>query len=64
MSQPAIAASTPTSFLRRAMTWWLAQVEHALPPLMSIALAANVSVFFLRRVRASWPGCRGQEPWP
>ena len=51
MSQPAIAASTPTSFLRRAVTWWLAQVEHALPPLMSIALAANEGPC---RLPASW----------
>src|SRR6478735_7012724 len=32
MSQPAISASTPTPLLRRAVTWWLAQVKHALPP--------------------------------
>ena len=32
MSQPATVASTPTPLLRRVVTWWLAQVRHALPP--------------------------------
>ena len=32
MSQRAIAASTPTTLLQRVVTWWLAQVKHALPP--------------------------------
>src|SRR5258706_11153892 len=33
MSQPALAASAPAPFLRRAFDWWIAQVKHALPAL-------------------------------
>ena len=32
MNQPALAASAPAPFLRRAFDWWLAQVKHVLPP--------------------------------
>ena len=30
MSQPAIAASAPVSFPRRAFDWWLVQMRHVL----------------------------------
>src|SRR6267142_6707711 len=42
MSQPAIAASTPTPLLRRAVTWWLAQVKHALPPTIFFFVDLNL----------------------
>ena len=42
MSQPAIAASTPTPLLRRAVTWWLAQVKHALPPTIFFFVGFNL----------------------
>jgi hypothetical protein len=42
MSQPAIAASTPTAFLRRAVNWWLAQVKHALPPTIFFFVGFNL----------------------
>ena len=42
MSQPAIAASTSTPLLRRAVTWWLAQVKHALPPTIFFFVGFNL----------------------
>ena len=42
MSQPAIAASTPTPLLRRAVTWWLVQVKHALPPTIFFFVGFNL----------------------
>jgi hypothetical protein len=42
MSQPAIATSAPTPALRRAVTWWLAQVKHALPPSIFFFVGFNL----------------------
>jgi hypothetical protein len=44
MSQPAIAASAPMPFLRRAFDWWLAQVKHALPP----TILYEIRTYFVR----------------
>jgi len=45
MSQPAIAASTPLPFLRRAFDWWLAQVKHALPPTIFFFVGFNLILY-------------------
>src|ERR1700692_3358894 len=42
MSQPAIATSTPTPLLRRVVTWWFAQVKHALPPAIFFFVCLNL----------------------
>ena len=42
MTQPAIAASPPTPFLRRAVGWWLAQVKHAVPPTIFFFVGFNL----------------------
>ena len=50
MSQPAIAASTPTRLLRRAVTWWLAQVKHALPPTIFFFVGFNLILLTKRLI--------------
>ena len=50
MSQPAIAGSTPASFLRRAVTWWLEQVEHALPPTIFFFVGFNLILWTKRLI--------------
>ena len=50
MSQPAIAASTPTPLLRRAVTWWLAQVKHALPPTIFFFIGFNLILLTKRLI--------------
>ena len=50
MSQPAIAASTPTALLRRAVTWWLAQVKHALPPTIFFFVGFNLILWTKRLI--------------
>ena len=50
MSQPAIAASAPTSFLRRAFDWWLAQVKHALPPTIFFFVGFNLILWTKRLI--------------
>ena len=50
MSQPAIAASTPTPLLRRAVTWWLAQVKHALPPTIFFFVGFNLILLTKRLI--------------
>jgi hypothetical protein len=50
MSQPAIAASTPTPLLRRAVTWWLAQVKHALPPTIFFFAGFNLILWTKRLI--------------
>jgi len=50
MSQPAIAASAPTSFLRRAFDWWLAQVMHALPPTIFFFVGFNLILWTKRLI--------------
>jgi hypothetical protein len=50
MSQPAIAASTPTPLLRRAVIWWLAQVKHALPPTIFFFIGFNLILWTKRLI--------------
>jgi hypothetical protein len=50
MNQPAIAASTPTPLLRRAVTWWLAQVKHALPPTIFFLVGFNLILWTKRLI--------------
>ena len=50
MSQPAIAASTPTARLRRAVNWWLAQVKHALPPTIFFFVGFNLILWTKRLI--------------
>ena len=50
MSQPAIAASTTTPLLRRAVTWWLAQVKHALPPTIFFFVGFNLILWTKRLI--------------
>ena len=50
MSQPAIAASASTSFLRRAFDWWLAQVKHALPPTIFFFVGFNLIIWTKRLI--------------
>jgi hypothetical protein len=50
MSQPAIAASAPTSFLRRAFEWWVAQVKHALPPTIFFFVGFNLILWTKRLI--------------
>jgi hypothetical protein len=50
MSQPVIAASAPTSFLRRAFDWWLAQVKHALPPTIFFFVGFNLILWTKRLI--------------
>ena len=49
MSKPAIAA-TLTAFLRRAVTWWLAQVKHALPPTIFFLVGFNLILWTKRLI--------------
>jgi hypothetical protein len=42
MSQPAVVASVPAPFLRRAFDWWLAQVKRALPPTIFFFVGFNL----------------------
>lgn len=50
MSQPAVAASTPTPLLRRAVTWRLAQVKHALPPTIFFLIGFNLILWTKRLI--------------
>ena len=50
MSQPAIAASTPTALLRRAVIWWLAQMKHALPPTIFFFIGFNLILWTKRLI--------------
>ena len=50
MSQPAFAASTSTPLLRRAVTWWLAQVKHALPPTIFFFIGFNLILWTKRLI--------------
>ena len=50
MSQSAVAASTQTSFLRRAFDWWLAQVKHALPPTIFFFVGFNLILWTKRMI--------------
>src|SRR6188472_3200612 len=50
MSQPAIAASKPTALLRRAATWWITQVKHALPPTIFFFIGFNLILWTKRLI--------------
>ena len=50
MSQPSIAASAPSSLLRRVLTWWLAQVTHALPPTIFFFVGFNLILWTKRLI--------------
>src|SRR3954470_8707609 len=50
MSQRTMAASAPTSLLRRIVTWWLAQVRHALPPTIFFFIGFNLILWTKRLI--------------
>ena len=50
MSQRAIAASTPPTLLQRVVTWWLAQVKHALPPTIFFFVGFNLILWTKRLI--------------
>jgi hypothetical protein len=50
MRQPAIAASRPTPLLRRAVTWWLAQVKHAIPSTIFFFVGFNLILWTKRLI--------------
>ena len=52
MSQPALAASAPAPFLRRAFDWWIAQVKHALPPTIFFFVGFNLILWTKRLILA------------
>lgn len=49
MRQP-VATSKLTSFLRRAVIWWLAQVKHALPPTIFFFVGFNLILWTKRLI--------------
>src|SRR3954453_13160814 len=50
MSQRKMAPSRPTALLRRAFTWWLAQVKHALPPTIFFFVGFNLILWTKRLI--------------
>ena len=50
MSQPAITSATPTGLVRRAFSWWLAQVRHALPPTIFFLVGFNLILWTKRLI--------------
>jgi hypothetical protein len=50
MSQPAIAASAPVSFPRRAFDWWLVQMRHVLPPTIFFFIGFNLILWTKRLI--------------
>jgi len=50
MSKSAIAASARAPFPRRAFDWWLAQVEHALPPTILFFVGFNLILWTKRLI--------------
>ena len=50
MSQPAITSATPTGLVRRAFSWWLAQVRHALPPTIFFLVGFNLFLWTKRLI--------------
>jgi hypothetical protein len=50
MNQPAISPPTPTPLLWRAVTWWLAQVKHALPPTIFFFVGFNLILWTKRLI--------------
>src|SRR6478735_4062839 len=50
MRKPDIAAPTPTLLLRRAVSWWLTQVKHALPPTIFFFIGFNLILWTKRLI--------------
>jgi hypothetical protein len=51
MTQPATtASSTLTKLVRRALSWWLAQVRHALPPTIFFLVGFNLILWTKRLI--------------
>jgi hypothetical protein len=50
MREPALAVSEPTAWPRRAFTWWLAQVKHALPPTIFFFIGFNLILWTKRLI--------------
>ena len=50
MNQPALAASAPAPFLRRALAWWLAQAKHVLPPTIFFFVGFNLILWTKRLI--------------
>jgi hypothetical protein len=50
MRQPAIVSSAPAALLRRAITWWLTQVKHALPPTIFFFVGFNLILYTKRLI--------------
>ena len=50
MNWPAIAASTSIGLVRRTVTWWLAQVKHALPPTIFFFVGFNLILWTKRLI--------------
>jgi hypothetical protein len=50
MRQHAIAAISPTPFLRRAFDWWLTQVKHAVPPTIFFFVGFNLILWTKRMI--------------
>jgi hypothetical protein len=50
MNQPALAASMPAPFLRRAFDWWLAQVKHVLSPTILFFVGFNLILWTKRLI--------------
>jgi hypothetical protein len=50
MSEPAVTASMPRALVRRAVTWWLAQVKHALPPTIFFFVGFNLILWTKRLI--------------
>src|SRR4029453_1122835 len=50
MNQPALAATAPAPFLRRAFDWWLAQVKHVLPPTIFFFVGFNLILWTKRLI--------------
>ena len=48
MSQPAIVVSAAQT-LRRAFDWWLAQLQHVLPPTIFFFIGFNLILVPIRR---------------
>lgn len=50
MIEPAITASVPRALVRRVVTWWLAQVKHALPPTIFFFVGFNLILWTKRLI--------------
>ena len=53
MHEPALAASAPTSLLSRLFYWWLAQVNHVLPPTIFFFIGFNLILWTKRLILES-----------